>query len=181
MRTRCLTVPLLTGMFLAGPLWAQADETPATPPRPCTQSDAYDAFDFWLGRWEVFVGDGRKAGDNEITKIDGDCLLQEKWLSVAGGAGTSLNFYDPGADEWVQHWVGAGGTFITIRGGLRDGSMVLEGQITYASNGVTNAFRGTWTPLEDGSVRQYFQESTDDGVTWQDWFEGFYRRPTEGQ
>jgi hypothetical protein len=30
--------------------------------------------------------------------------------------------------------------------------------------------------LPDGRVRQHFQESADDGKTWQEWFDGYYRR-----
>ena len=37
-------------------------------------------------------------------------------------------------------------------------------------------FRGTWTLLEDGRVRQFFEQSADQGKSWQAWFEGFYKR-----
>jgi hypothetical protein len=37
-------------------------------------------------------------------------------------------------------------------------------------------FRGLWTPLPDGRVRQFFEQSNDGGETWVPWFEGFYTR-----
>jgi hypothetical protein len=33
-----------------------------------------------------------------------------------------------------------------------------------------------WTPLADGRVRQFFEQSDDDGTNWTPWFEGFYSR-----
>jgi hypothetical protein len=30
--------------------------------------------------------------------------------------------------------------------------------------------------MPDGRVRQYFEQSNDDGATWEPWFEGFYTR-----
>ena len=39
-------------------------------------------------------------------------------------------------------------------------------------------FRGRWTPLPDGRVRQYFEELTPD-KKWQPWFEGFYAKAVE--
>jgi hypothetical protein len=77
--------------------------------------------------------------------------------------------------------VGSGGTLIEMRGGLVDGSMALEGNIQYLGQGRTNAFRGKWTLLKDGRVRQYFEESADDGKTWLPWFEGFYSRRDTGK
>jgi hypothetical protein len=54
--------------------------------------------------------------------------------------------------------------------------MLLSGTIHYIANGQTAPFRGLWTPMPDGRVRQYFEQSNDDGATWEPWFEGFYSR-----
>jgi hypothetical protein len=35
--------------------------------------------------------------------------------------------------------------------------------------------RITWTPHPDGSVRQLWEQSTDEGKTWQVAFDGLYR------
>lgn len=37
-------------------------------------------------------------------------------------------------------------------------------------------FRGTWTPNEDGSVRQFFVQQDTDGGVWKTWFDGLYIR-----
>lgn len=146
-----------------------------TPPTPCAAGAHFDDFDFWVGRWDVFVGDGSQAGTNRIEKTERDCLLVESWSGAGGGTGTSINFYDPGRELWRQIWVSSNGIVIEIEGGLRNGSMVLEGTLTDAA-GRSQPFRGTWTPNADGSVRQHFEISQDEGRSWATWFDGRYVR-----
>ncbi len=54
--------------------------------------------------------------------------------------------------------------------------MLLVGKIHYLTNSTTQDFRGLWTLLPDGRVRQFFEQSDDGGETWAPWFEGFYTR-----
>jgi hypothetical protein len=173
-----LAVAGLMLMFFAGPGMA-ADSSAQTPerPQPCSERAEFSQFDFWLGEWEVRTAAGKLAGTNRITRRADGCVLVEEWSSVGGGSGISVNYYDPAAQEWVQVWNGSGGTQITIRGGLdEEGSMDLRGTLHYVGRDRTVLFRGLWTPLPDGRVRQYFEQSTDEGETWQPWFEGFYSR-----
>lgn len=165
----------LPAMFVL-PLAAAAQDQPQAPPEPCVGYEAFDDFDFWLGGWEVHIADGRKAGVNRISRQHAGCVLVEEWASSSGGSGTSLNFYDTATSEWVQIWTGSGGSQIHIRGGLVDGSMVLTGKLNYVGQDSVADFRGTWTLLEDGRVRQFFEQSSDGGDTWEPWFEGFYSR-----
>ena len=146
---------------------------------PCNHMDGFGDFDFWVGEWEVHGGNGQFAGTNKIEKVERGCVLLEQWTSGTGGTGTSINYLDGATGEWVQVWNAEGGTQINIRGGLTDDGMLLVGHVHYLSNGETAPFRGLWTLLEDGRVRQYFERSPDDGDTWEPWFEGFYTRTTE--
>ncbi len=139
---------------------------------PCATA-AHRAFDFWVGDWEVFLADGSKAGENRISVREGGCLLLEEWQGAAGGTGTSMNYYDPSAGHWVQVWMGAG-SLIRISGGLVEGSMLLTGEIVDVRSRQSGPFRGKWTPMEDGRVRQFFEQSADGGASWRPWFEGFY-------
>ena len=146
---------------------------------PCQSNAKYQQFDFWLGQFDVY-GDLEKktpmAGSNSIIKQQKGCLVLENWTGSKGSTGISMNYYDGTKDKWVQHWVSADGTTINIEGNIVDGSMVLIGKIYYV-NAKTNKirdFKGTWTPLENGVVRQFFEESIDSGKTWYAWFEGFY-------
>lgn len=150
------------------------------PPLDCMQSAPHRQFDFWLGEWEVRDGEGKLGGHNRITAVQKGCALEEQWRSVRGGSGQSLNYYDPGSGQWRQLWLDAGASIIDIAGGMEDGSMVLEGRIYYLASGSEKPFRGTWTPLADGRVRQFFQEQDSDGK-WQTWFEGFYSRSEQAE
>lgn len=163
-------------------LWAGISfaQEPESIPRPCLEAPDLAHFDFWLGEWDVHMEDGRKAGVNSITKEQGGCLLIERWKSVRGGTGISLNYFDGATAQWVQNWVGADGSLIDIRGGLeQDGSLLLVGTLRYATQSDSSTFRGRWTPLEDGRVRQHFEESKDGGETWSSWFTGYYSRPSD--
>ena len=170
-------------ILLSAPLtktFAAESEAVSAAPRPCTQITEFSQFDFWLGEWAVHTADGTLVGSNRIQKEPGGCALVERWTNSTGGTGLSINYYDPQSKQWVQDWVGADGSLILIRGGLtEDGSMLLEGTLTNVGEGTTNRFRGRWTLLEDGRVRQAFEVSPDEGVTWNEWFVGFYRRTAE--
>lgn len=157
---------------------AVSAQSPApTPPPPPCQEDVYRDFDFWLGDWEVTTPSGQVAGTNKITSQEYGCLIVEEWTNTGGVTGQSYNFYDPGTKQWRQVWV-SGGATIDYAGGLNDqGEMVLEGTISNR-NGTTAPFRGTWTPNEDGSVRQYFQQYNAETEEWDDWFTGIYKKKT---
>lgn len=143
---------------------------------PCRHLPAYAAFDFWLGEWDVTDPQGAVAGRNVIAKVEDGCLVTESWTSARGPyTGRSLNYYDAGKRKWVQNWVDTTGTTITIEGGLVDTAMALVGTLADRDGNVT-PFRGTWSPLPDGRVRQHFEQSTDAGKTWSTWFDGMYAR-----
>ncbi len=143
---------------------------------PCANRDEFRDFDFWLGEWDVHTANGTLAGRNRIEKAQAGCVLVENWVSISGTPGMSMNYYDISAKEWVQVWTGAGGTQIDIRGGLQADGMLLVGTIHYVANESSAPFRGLWTLLPDGRVRQFFEQSGDGGETWAPWFEGFYTR-----
>lgn len=146
---------------------------------PCEYDDRFDEFDFWIGSWDVRTANGQLAGYNRIERAERSCVLTEHWTNTVGGTGMSINYVDKTTDEWVQIWNSEGGSQINIRGGLTDEGMSLVGSIHYVANGTTAPFRGLWTPLDDGRVRQYFEQSNDGGETWVPWFEGFYARQAD--
>ncbi len=172
-RTRLAVLGLGLAMGLVGVAGAQTG--PVAPSTPCLDAPEFDDFDFWVGEWRVEAG-GRFAGANSIRKLQNGCVLLEEWQGVGGSSGISLNYFDVASGQWVQTWTGAGGSQILIRGGLKGESMVLTGYITYVGQDNKADFRGTWTPLEDGRVRQFFEQSNDGGKTWVPWFDGYYSR-----
>lgn len=143
---------------------------------PCANDPAFRAFDFWVGEWVVHGPAGALAGTNSVERAQRGCVLIENWTSVSGGTGMSINYFDHAAGEWVQIWNAEGGSQIHIRGGMTDQGMLLVGTLHTVADGRTVPFRGLWTLLEDGRVRQFFEQSNDNGATWTPWFEGFYSR-----
>lgn len=141
---------------------------------PCEYDEQFKEFDFWLGKWDVHVASGVLAGYNEITRDQRGCVLLEDWTNTGGTGGGSINYVDKVTGEWVQIWNDASGSQINIRGGMTEEGMLLVGTLHTVGSGETKPFRGLWTALPDGRVRQFFEQSNDGGETWVAWFEGFY-------
>ena len=160
-----LQVALCTAFSLFGAAAHAADA--------CGASD-YRQFDFWLGEWVVHTVDGKLAGTNRIAREYGGCVVHERYSTDRGYTGESLNTYDAGRKVWHQTWVDSDGTLLVLEGGLRGTSMVLEGA-TVDADGKMTKHRITWTPNADGSVRQHW-ESTDEQGRWGTLFDGRYTR-----
>jgi hypothetical protein len=137
-------------------------------------SSPHRAFDFWLGEWQVHAPDGKLAGTNRISSEYNGCVLHERYDTERGYSGESLNTYDAGRKVWHQTWVDSSGTLLLLEGGFRNGSMVLEGQTTAIDARITK-HRITWTPNSNGSVRQLW-ESTNEQGQWGVAFDGMYTR-----
>ena len=168
-----LAAPLVMLLAFAGiaPAVAQA------PPMPDCSASEHRQFDFWVGHWNVTQA-GKPAGDNRIESILDGCALQENWTGASGFRGRSLNLYNRERGQWEQFWIDSTGGRLLLRGGLRDGAMVMEGVADKPDDttGIARRDRVTWTPAADGSVRQLWEASVDDGETWKVEFDGHYVR-----
>ena len=151
---------------------------------PCV-SPEYRQFDFWLGEWEVTGPKGKVVGHSRIESVLGGCALAEHWSSATGNGandGKSYNQFNRELGKWEQFWVDASGSRLILSGGLADGKMVLEGRqdLPDKTTGVHRRERVAWTPNADGSVRQLWESSADEGKTWAVVFDGLYRRRAGG-
>jgi len=152
---------------------AQDAAPTAAPETPRCDTPEYRQFDFWIGRWEVTGPDGRVAGRNSITRELDGCVIHERWEG-GGVRGESFNIWDRARRQWHQTWVSSQGTLLMLDGGLRHGVMQMTGESGPPDRRILN--RITWTPGADGSVRQLWEISADDGATWRVVFDGSYRR-----
>ena len=159
----------LTGSLIA------AGQVEAQAPATCQEEAEFRQFDFWVGQWDVFTFQGGDiAGSNVIEARHGGCVLVENWLSTSGGGGTSMNFYDRVTRRWRQLWVSTNYS-IDITGGLNQaGAMVLVGELHNYRPEQSFPFRGTWTPLPNGDVRQLFEQQDPETGAWDVWFDGRY-------
>ena len=179
MRSAHLTtlLALFLGYPLAMPLMAQQPPAPATAPagpQPDCNAPEYRQLDFWVGEWDVFIGD-RNVGTNVITSEENGCVVHEHWRDAQGGSGQSFNFYDRNTKKWRQVWISGNGSALDVAGGLVDGTMAYTGE-TVRANGVRIQHRLSFTPNADGTVRQFWQTSTDGGTTWTVAWDGRYVR-----
>ena len=140
---------------------------------PCS-GEEYRQFDFWIGDWEVLDEAGTPQGTNRIEQILGGCALQENWVGAEGSTGHSFNTFDKNSGRWHQTWVDGNGLLLLLDGGLEEGSMVLSGP-GVSRDGDPITHRISWTPLEDGRVRQHWQ-ACKDGGDWNEVFDGYYTR-----
>jgi hypothetical protein len=148
-------------------------ETPQTDLPPCSAAE-HRQFDFWLGEWEVTMN-GKAAGTNTITTILGGCVIMEEWQSEGSAfSGKSFNRYDPVSGKWEQVWVDNTGGVLRLAGEYKDGKMVLAGK--HVVGGETVVDRITWHNNDDGTVRQVWEKSKDDGENWNAVFDGVYTK-----
>jgi len=130
-----------------------------------------------VGDWTVTAGE-QIAGTNSIRRVHGGCALQENWQGAGEGglSGSSYNIYDRATGRWHQTWVDGNGTLLLLDGGLVDGNMVLSGQRPADAGSGPTVHRISWTPNEDGTVRQLWEASQDDGGSWSVLFDGLYAK-----
>ncbi|XLS30321.1 hypothetical protein ACJD0Z_05695 [Flavobacteriaceae bacterium M23B6Z8] len=139
----------------------------------CTE--AHEAFDFWEGNWETYTPDGKLAGTNRLEKIQNGCVLRENWKSAKGSyTGTSYNFYNTADGQWEQLWIDNQGQHLHLKGNLEGENMVLSSAPIPQTDGSLVINRITWTPLENGTVRQHWETKKDDGE-WITAFDGVYK------
>ncbi len=141
--------------------------------RPCQFDDRYKVLDFWVGSWDVYTQEGTRAGTNLIEKTLNGCMIVENWSSAYGMKGKSINYYDPDIGKWRQRWVDDRGNVINYTAEFRDGAMHFTGE-NFAPDGTRELSRMKLEPLDDGTVHQFIEQSTDDGESWYVWFDAIY-------
>jgi len=139
------------------------------------KNENYRSFDFWLGNWQVTSAADDVIRRNKITAINDSCALLEEYSTPSGYLGKSLNSYDKNTGKWHQNWTDNSGLLLSLQGGLVGKSMVMTG-MTLGDNSMQIINKLTWTPLENGTVRQFWQTSKDNGATWQVAFDGLYTK-----
>lgn len=177
--------PLLFGLALPFVL-VVAGAAPGraqTPSPPCDEVEAYHDLDFWVGEWDVYVGE-QKVGSNRIEKILAGCAVEERWAGARGSEGRSLFYYRPVDETWNQVWVTdhatrtAGLKEKTLVERFEDGGVRFQGRVPLPDGGEA-LDRTTLTPRADGTVRQVIEVSRDEGETWRTLFDAVYRPTAE--
>lgn len=141
---------------------------------PCHEP-VYRNFDFWLGQWDVTAaGSPTPTAQSSITAVQDGCVVLEQY-AAGPYTGMSLSFYDTVTGHWHQTWMSNSGGAVYMEGGLNaDGAMVLTDADLPVSEAAGSINRVTWSENGDGSVRQFWEVSSDGGETWSVSFDGRY-------
>ena len=128
----------------------------------------FHQFDFWAGRWDVYNPQGKLVAHSLIEPVYG-CGIRENWMPLSNQPGGSLSIYVPEEKKWEQFWIDSGGSRAFFTGGWNGKAMVITGK--WGGPLVRMSYRRN----ADGSVRQWGEQSTDDGKTWAASFDFTYR------
>ena len=145
---------------------------------PCSSNPIYQQFDFWIGDWEAFDLKGNKAGDSKIERILDSCVILENWTGVQGNyRGKSYNTYNASTGKWQQYWVdNKGGIIEYFDGHFEKDKMRVQTANLIQSDGKKKILKMTFFKINSDTVRQFGENSTDDGKTWNTDFDLEYRR-----
>jgi hypothetical protein len=150
---------------------------------PCSRPE-YRQFDFWIGEWEAFSTNGKKAGDSKISLILDSCIILEEWTSasVQQGlryAGKSFNTYNAATKQWQQTWVdNVGGTNEYMQGKFENKQIIFSSTPFKFSKDTMAIRKMTFTNLSAAKLRQHGEISKDNGITWSTEYDLEYRRKT---
>jgi hypothetical protein len=161
---------------------ARAPSAPPAPPaavstpQPCA-TDQHRAFDFWVGRWDVYPrGSDKLVAHSLIERLYGGCAIRENWMPLKGAGGGSLSAFVPEEQGWRQTWIDSSGARVEFKGAAGPGRIVLTGWWPgVLGPGKGAIVRMTYTKEEGGAVRQQGETSIDGGKSWQPSFDFLYR------
>lgn len=154
--------------------WASAQ-------KPCSRPE-YRQFDFWLGEWEAFGINGKKAGDSKISMLLDSCVILEEWTSagIQQGlrfAGKSFNTWNAAKKQWQQTWVDNTGGSTAYTEGKYEANKIVFRTSPFAFSKDTMAVRQlSFFNLGPDKVRQLGEISKDNGIKWTVEFDLEYRR-----
>jgi hypothetical protein len=141
---------------------------------PCTADVNYRQFDFWIGEWNV-TSNGQPVGKSSIRLILDSCLIFENWTGMKEGK--SFNMYDVTTGKWKQTWVDYSGAWTEfIDGEYKDGKMVFHTRNDKQTDGTFLMRRLSFFNLDNNHVRQFSEQSKDNGVSWSVEYDFLYTR-----
>jgi hypothetical protein len=149
--------------------------------KPCS-NPVYRQFDFWIGEWEAYGVNGKKAGDSKISLILDSCIILEEWTSatISQGiryAGKSFNTYNAATKQWQQTWVdNAGGSNEYLQGKFENNKIIYTSSPFPFSKDTMAIRKMTFTNSSPVKLRQHGEISKDNGVTWSTEYDLEYRR-----
>lgn len=145
--------------------------------------DLADAYDFWVGEWEVSweEAEGKTGiGINRIVyKLD-STVIQENFEILEGTQkgfkGTSISVFNPHNKVWHQAWADNQGGFYNFIGEITDTSKIFKTIPRELADGSVIIQRMVFYNIQANQLTWDWEHSFDGGENWTlDW-RIFYRR-----
>ncbi|MEQ8360556.1 MAG: hypothetical protein RH860_13790 [Cytophagales bacterium] len=127
-----------------------------------------DAFDFWIGDWELTwqgTNNEIQKGENKIESILNKKVIQENFTSLEGDEssrfkGKSWTVYNPNTDKWKQTWVDNSGAYLDFEGFFEDDLKGFKRSFT-DKNGTVRYQRMIFYEIKEASFVWDWQSSPD--------------------
>lgn len=155
----------LAALVLATPALAQAAPVEPPPGELCKPAE-YKAFDFAIGHFRMTAHGGPLAGHLRMAPMLLRCAVRGHWRGAIAGRGEVTTWYDRFQQRWHQIYINDDGHPLMMSGGVQDGALVFTGVNTFF-DGRVGLHRMSWSPLPGGGLRQHWELSMDDGMTWE--------------
>ena len=135
---------------------------------PCAYSPESRQFDFWIGDWEVHDNTQNQVvvGSSHVERILNQCVIFENWTGAFGGSGKSLNAWNAELGCWQQNWMDDTGGVTNFTDGHWDGTKLVFVADKKDAQGNAVKNRLSFFALGPDQVRQFSEQSRDNGVTW---------------
>ncbi|MFN8582024.1 MAG: hypothetical protein U0163_13765 [Gemmatimonadaceae bacterium] len=162
------------------PKWQSVLDTFDAVVRPCMHDARHREFRA-SGSIGTSVNQGLLPLDlRRATQSPSKTMAASSWSTgkaPSGSEGQSFNIFDRSFGKWRQTWVDNVGGQHDYRGSLINGNMVFVGD-TPAPNGALGRVptRLTFFHISADSVRQFSEQSSDSGKTWQTAYDLTYVR-----
>ncbi|MCX6169323.1 MAG: hypothetical protein NTX65_08285 [Ignavibacteriales bacterium] len=145
---------------------------------PCSEPEA-SQFDFWIGSWNLEWKDKKgdiQHGTNTVIKILGSCVIEENFVGPGATPylGRSMSVFSTNTNKWQQTWVDNQGGYLDFIGEFKDGKMILSRSFTI--NNVKTIQRMVYYNITKDSFNWNWENSTDDGKTWNLLWQISYKR-----
>ncbi|MDP5209392.1 hypothetical protein [Microbulbifer sp. 2205BS26-8] len=115
------------------------------------------ALNFLPGKYNYYLGDGKKIGQTEYKIVSGGCAILEQFKNNNGELSIGVLNLDVNRSKWRHFWSSKRFTFEVFGGPNSDEDLFFEGDIVNHSSGEKSPFRGTWFIDNKGNVKHTYE------------------------
>jgi hypothetical protein len=142
---------------------------------PCSANSESRQLDFWLGSWTVTYPGMPGSAASEVSLDLDQCLLLESWDGGKGHSGKNMFAYSSDDKSWHGMFADNQGRVHVFEGKVAQGSAEFTGP-SRGPDGLTVLNKIRVVRVSANKVKQSWEKSRDNGITWTMEFSGAYSR-----